>query len=67
MAISLKVETEKTGTFESLFEKADREKLAEKAEKFLKGRTPTQYIKDLRKELSEKYTLDELIEWCNSP
>jgi len=32
----------------------------------LRGKTPTQYVRDLRRELSEKYSIDELAELCNS-
>mgnify|MGYP001137926207 CR=1 FL=1 len=57
---------EKLLTLEKIFSKADSPNIKAKAKEFLKGKTPTEYVRELRRKISKKYTLDELIEFYNS-
>ena len=50
---------EKLITLKKIFAKADSPNIKAKAKEFLKGKTPTEYVRELGRELSEKYNLDE--------
>ncbi len=66
MATTLKLERQTTA-LDELLQETERLRLREKAVRVLKGRTPTEYIRDMRKEMSRKYTPDELYDYYTQP
>jgi len=53
-------------TLAEIYALAEASEIKRAAKEMLRGKTPTQYVRDLRRELSEKYSIDELAELCNS-
>jgi len=53
-------------TLAEIYALAEAPDVKRAAREMLRGKTPTQYVRDLRRELSEKYSIDELAELCNS-
>ncbi len=66
MATTLKLEREAT-TLDEMLQETERLRLREKAARVLKGRTPTEYVRDMRKEMSRRYTPDELYDYYTQP
>jgi len=53
-------------TLAEIYALAEASEIKRAAKEMLRGKTPTQYVRDLRRELSEKYSIDELADLCNS-